>query len=176
MKSGQNIVLGSILLIHKCDINFTGHEMSQEDPRVQARIKEILARRAALGTGTSAVLSKPSGVEAAKPSTDPRVQEILAQRTMVDAGKSAAMGKPSGVEAAKHSTEPRAITQVDLKSIENHMMFSIAALGQANNSLDKLGKEIHMLTTFFKVVLGVGVVGVILCVAGILRLTGHFFN
>jgi hypothetical protein len=193
------------LLIHKSDINFIGPKMSEEDPRVRARVQEILAQRAMLGAGTSVVTSKPIGVEAAKsgsepriqeilaqratvspvkpvvasnpgvveaakPSSEPRIQEILAQRAMVGTGKSVAMGKPNGVEAAKPSTEPRTQAPAELKTIENNMMFTITALGQANNSIARLGTELHMLTTLFKVVLGVGSVGVLLVLWGVLRL------
>jgi hypothetical protein len=137
-------------------------------PSSEQRVQEILAQRATVSPVKPVVASNPGVVEAAKPSSEPRIQEILAQRATVGTGKSATISKSMGGADASRTN-----ASMDLKSIENNMMFSISALGQANKSLVEVEKELHMLTTLFKAVLGVGVVGVVLVVGVILRLTQY---
>ena len=141
-------------------------------PSNEQRVQETPAQRAMALAGKPGAVSNSSGVEEAKPSNAQRIQEILAQRAMLNAGKTPTVSKPGEMEA-RSGTETRISTSVDLKSIENNMRVSITALGQVNNSLASFEKELHMLTTLFKVVLGVGVVGVVLVIGVILRLTSY---
>ena len=101
---------------------------------------------------------------------DPRVRAILNKRTqiarahtneVIEAVKSDAM-----VRSGPDSRPP-----VDLRSIENTMV--LERVNEISNSLVSVEKELHTLSTIFKVVLGVGVLGVLLVVGVILRLSRY---
>jgi hypothetical protein len=62
---------------------------------------------------------------------------------------------------------------IEMKDIENNMKFQNVAVGEMSKSVFNVEKELHTLTTLFKVTLGVGSVGVVLVVGIILRLTQY---
>jgi hypothetical protein len=62
---------------------------------------------------------------------------------------------------------------MEMKDIENNMKFQNVAVGEMSMSVFNVKKELHTLTTLFKVTLGVGSVGVVLVVGIILRLTQY---
>jgi hypothetical protein len=104
--------------------------MSEEDPRVRARVQEILAQRAMLGTEKSVVTSKPSGVEAAKP-----------------------------VAKVNVATETRTPAQVELTNFENKLMLQIASIGEMNKSVVNVEKELRALALYAKIFIGLGAIG-----------------
>ena len=101
---------------------------------------------------------------------DPRVRAILNKRTqiarahtneVIEAVKSDAM-----VRSGPDSRPP-----VDLRSIENTVV--LERVNEIGNSLVSVEKELHTLSTIFKVVLGVGVVGLLGVLWGVLRMAGR---
>jgi len=65
------------------------------------------------------------------------------------------------------------VKPVDMKSVEDKLMFTISAISETNKSLASIEKEIRMFTTIAKVVFGIGVVGLLGVLWGILRLSGR---
>ena len=65
------------------------------------------------------------------------------------------------------------VKPVDLKAVEDKMMFTIGAVGVTNKSLASIEEEIRVFTTVAKVVFGIGVLGLLGVLWGILRLTGR---
>ena len=65
------------------------------------------------------------------------------------------------------------VKPVDLKAVEDKMMFAIAAVGETNKGLVSIEEEIRVFTTIAKVVFGIGVLGLLGVLWGILRLTGR---
>jgi len=65
------------------------------------------------------------------------------------------------------------VKPVDLKAVEDKMMFTIAAVGETNKGLVSIEEEIRVFTTIAKVVFGIGVLGLLGVLWGILRLTGR---
>jgi hypothetical protein len=109
---------------------------------------------------------------------DPRVREILAKRTTVISGKPVFRGESRGVvEAVKSVAEVKVPTdshtraQVELESVENKMVLD--RVNEISKSLVGVEEELQTLSKIFKVVLCVGVAGVILVAGAVLRLTGY---
>ena len=90
----------------------------------------------------------------------------------VKAGPDYIITRFDGIDS-KLETLDEKIKPVDLKGIEDKVMASNVASGEVSKRLDNVEKELRMFNTFFKAVLGVGAVGVILIITVILRLTGH---
>jgi hypothetical protein len=65
------------------------------------------------------------------------------------------------------------VKPVDMKSVEDKLMFTISAIGETNKSLASIEEEIRMFTTVAKVVLGIGVVGLLGVLWGVLRMAGR---
>jgi len=65
------------------------------------------------------------------------------------------------------------VKPVDMKSVEDKLMFTISAISETNKSLASIEKEIRMFTTVAKVVLGIGVVGLLGVLWGVLRMAGR---
>jgi hypothetical protein len=74
-------------------------------------------------------------------------------------------GIDSKLKAIDEKTKP-----VDLKSIDDKMMFTIAALGELNKNLASVEKEICMLSNIAKIFVGIGGVGVIVFILYTLRM------
>ena len=65
------------------------------------------------------------------------------------------------------------VKPVDLKAVEDKMMFTIAAVGETNKGLASIEKEIRVFTTIAKVVFGIGVLGLLGVLWGVLRMAGR---
>lgn len=77
-----------------------------------------------------------------------------------------------GIDSKLKSMDEK-MRPVDLGRIEEGMKATTSAVGELRGSLTDVEKELRMYNTLFKAVLGVGVVGVLLVIGVILRLTGH---
>ena len=65
------------------------------------------------------------------------------------------------------------ITSVDLKGIEDKMIFTISAVGEMNKNVANIEKELHSLGTYAQIVICLGVGGIFTMIIYFLRLTNR---